>query len=351
MTKDKHPKLHEHIEALFQRSTTPTTFKEYLPKILADKNSSLARLRPLAWGVEVVKGCNLTCGYCAARLYPRKEYNCMTIDTWKQLLEIISIVTPMSRMMIAGIGEPTLNPLLPDFFRASRKTCPGLQLMTYTNGTTLLSGKVTYQELLGAGVNFIYVDMYGSEEKHRELAQQSGYEWHDYTSQKSQAGFTYGNDPDRRHILLCPNPGNWSKQKIRQGAFATFLNHLDWAAAKKYGLTPVTNAPARRCDQPTRNTMVYWNGDYSFCCYDAMREVAGTLGNVSEGISGFFQYWFGKYMQTTRRLLDQKNRQGHPMCSKCARCGSRADIPLWPEDWLKNFYDGTRWRKTPAMLK
>lgn len=347
MKSRKHPKLQELMDSAFRNKTTPAEIKALLPKIVKDKNRSLAKLRPLAWGVEVVKGCNLTCGFCAARLYPKNEYNHMTMETWKHLLNVIKIITPVSRMMIAGVGEPTLHPQLPDFFRESRKTCPDLQLMTYTNGTMLLSGKVTHRNLLDAGVNLIYVDMYGHEDRHVKLAKESGYEWYKYDDPRAKNAFTYKKDMDQRVIMLCPNPGDWSKQKVNRGAFATFLNNLDWAAAKKYGLTPVTDPPARRCDQPTRNTMVKWNGDYSFCCYDAMNEVAGTLGNVSDGADGFFQYWFSEYMQMTRRLLDQKNRKDHPMCSKCARCGSRADIPLWEPGLMEDYYDGERWNKLP----
>ena len=351
INREKHPKLVQQIETVFEGKSTPEAFSDLLPKIMEDRNRSLAKVRPKAWGVEVVKGCNLTCGFCAARLYPKNEYKHMTMETWVQLLKVIKAVTPVSRMMVAGVGEPTLHPLLPEFFQESRRRCPDLQLMTYTNGTMLLSGKATYRELLGGGVNFIYVDMYGHEDRHRQLARESGYEWHDYTSDRSKDAFTYKNDSNQRYILLCPNPGNWSKQKVGRGAFATFLNNLDWKAAAKHGLTPVTNPPARRCDQPTRNTMVHWNGNYTFCCYDAMQEVSGTLGNVSDGVDGFFRYWLGEYMQMTRRMLDQKNRKDHPQCSKCARCGSRADIPLWPETMLQDYWDGKRWRSLPESMR
>lgn len=337
------------IEEVFQDKTTPAVFTDYLPKILDDGKRSLARLRPQAWTVEPVKGCNLTCGFCTARLYPRGEFNFMAMETWQNILDIIKVIAPMSRIMLGGIGEPTLHPQLPDFFRALRKTCPAVQVMMFTNGTKLLDGSVKHSDFLDAGVNMIYVDMYGHKKRHEQLAKESGYEWYDYTHKKSSEGFSYKNEPDRRMILLCPNPAEWTPLKKRV-MFTTFLNNLDWEAAKKFGLTPTVSAPDRRCDRPAKQVMVFSNGDYSFCCCDSMREVAGTLGNVSDGVDGFFNYWFGEYMQMTRRMLDQKNRKGHPMCSRCSQSSSYSDIPVWPANWYDNYYDGEKWARLPDQV-
>jgi len=343
---DRDPILNVWIDKFFYGESTPDAFKDQLLSVMRDKKGSLGVFHPWAWWTEVTRGCNLRCGFCATRLFPKKQYQFMTMKTWMNMLNIIKVVSPMCRLEIGNAGEPTLNKELPKFFTAARKVCPTIQLMVYTNGTTLLDGSVTYEELFESGLNFIYVDMYAPHERHIELARMSGYQWYEYGDKSPQARktFTYQNNPGIHGILLCPNPTNWSKRKISRGAFSTFFNNLDWPAAEKYGLKPVVDPPKRPCDLPMKYPVVYYDGSYTFCCFDFMRQVAGTLGNVSDGIEGFFLYWFGKYMQSCRAQLSLKNRATHSMCGKCGFISARCDIPVWQKDVFKHYWNGKTWQ-------
>jgi hypothetical protein len=269
----------------------------------------------------------------------------MSMDTWASLINIVRIVSPLCRLELGMAGEPTLHPRLLDMFRYARKECPSLQLMMYTNGTTIISGKVTYRELFNAGLNMVFVDMYSPGKKHMELAEASGYIWFEQGKRPENIPniFTYHNNPDLHLIQLSRQPGDWTKRKVSSGKFSTYFNHLDWPAAEPYGLSPVVKPPARRCDLPSKFPSVCWDGSWSFCCFDFMREVAGTLGNVSEGVNGFFRFWIGKYIQDVRRKLYLKDRAGHTMCSRCAFTSIRCDIPWWPPELLDNWWDGNQW--------
>lgn len=337
--------LTEIVEQVFRSDTTPQVWSDIVPKMRADKKRSIGPLRPWAWWTEVTRGCNLRCGFCATRLFERGQFSYMTMETWKQMIEIVAIVCPLVRLEIGNAGEPTLNEKLPEFFRYARERCPTIQLMIFTNGTTLLDGRTSYEQLFEAGLNCVFVDMYAPLEKHAALAEKSGYRW--FTQENKPEGapnvFEYQNDPDFHCIMLCPNPGDWPKRKVSRGAFSTFFNHLDWKAAEKYGLKPIVEPPKRNCDLPSKYPVSYWDGAYTFCCFDFMREVAGTLGNVSDGVDGFFRYWFGEYMQASRRLLYEKNRAAHSMCSKCAFTSIRGDIQRWPVQLLDHWWDGTEW--------
>lgn len=355
-TRKKHPRmpLRECIsggmsEEMLERllGSAPDPLRSLLPAMRKDKRRSIGRLRPWAWWVEVTRGCNLRCWHCAVRLFPRGEFSFATMETWRQLMMIVREVSPVCRLEIGNAGEPTLNPLLPEMLAHARSECPNLQLMMYTNGTTLISGQIEYRTLFEAGLNVCLVDMYHPLERHAALAKRSGYPWCErYRRGPGQIdAFQHRHDPSFHAIVLGPNPSDWPERKVKRGAVSTFFNHLDWDAARKHGLEPVAEPPARRCDLPQKFPNVYWDGAYSFCCFDFAREVAGTLGNVSEGVDGFFRYWLGEYMQRCRLLLSRKDRAGHPMCSRCAFVSPRADIQWWPPELLTHFWDGSEWRE------
>lgn len=339
--------LKPYVDTLFRGETTPQAFSDQMKKIEQDKKKSIGKFRPWAWWTETTRGCNLTCGFCATRLFPRGEYSYMTMETWKQMISIISVISPMTRLEIGNAGEPTLNPQILDFMRVAREMCPTVQLMIYTNGTTLLKGMISYDELFSSGLNCIFVDMYAPRERHAALAEKSGYRWFFQDDKPADAPnvFEYQNNPDFHCIQLSQNPGDWPKRKISRGAFSTFFNNLDWEAAEKYGLKPITTPPKRRCDLPSKYPVVYWDGSYDFCCFDFMREMAGKFGNVSVGVDGFFRYWFGEYMQATRTLLHEKDRAAHSMCSKCAFCSVRGDMQAWSPDLLDHWWDGEKWQE------
>ena len=343
-----------HIEKLFNSNTTPDSFRSLYPAIIADKKKSIGRFRPWSWFIELTHGCNLACGFCAARLVG-KDIKFMSLETWKQTIDIVAEVSPICRIDMANLGEPTLNPNIFEMFRYAKKKIPAVQLLMYTNGVTLIQGKITYDALFDAGLHMVFVDMYAPKEKHLALAMASTGKIviEDEPRPDDINVFEYQNDPNIRAIRLSRNPGDWLPKKRRR--WQTWLNNLDWNAAKKMGIAPVVIAPARRCDQPFKYPNIYHDGSYSLCCQDGMREVAGTIGNVSEGVDGFFKYWLGEYMQGSRRMLDDKNRASHELCSRCKMADGRCDVPMWRDrdkiaskdanELLNYFWDGTNWVK------
>ena len=279
----------------------------------------------------------------------------MTLETWKQAIDIISKVSPIGRIDMANLGEPTLNPHIYDMFSYAKEKCPTIQLLMYTNGLKLIDGSVTYAKLFDSGLNMVFLDMYHPKERHMKLVLDSGYNYIDQDHPKDTDinPFEYQKDNFHHCIYVGHNPVDWPKKKQRR--WQTWLNNLDWSAAKKFGLSPVVVAPHRRCDQPFKYANIYHDGAYALCCQDGMREVAGTLGNVSDGVSGFFKFWLGEYMQGSRRMLDNKDRVGHDLCKRCKMADGRCDVPMWRDrDDMKGltenklldyFWDGEKWNK------
>lgn len=278
----------------------------------------------------------------------------MSEDIWVNLWKIIRAVTPRCRVEMANAGEPTLHPDMLNYLRIARRLSPDSQIQITTNGTMLSSGKMAHAQLSRAGANIVYVDMYAPKEKHIKLAEESGIPFYEYYSKPANApgAWTY-HGPETRLIVLMEQPANWPDKRKKLGRLGTMLNHLDWEAAKPFGLTPVEAPLRRRCSQPFKYVSVHCDGSYELCCQDFFGETAGKLGNVSEGVEGFKKFWFGEMMQRTRRGLHLAPELGRPApyCSRCGITFSKCDFKMWPDGALEHYYDGSGWIKIDGGIR
>lgn len=275
----------------------------------------------------------------------QNKYDFMTEKTWVAAWKIIRALSPYTRIEMANTGEPTMHPDLLRFISIAREISPNSQIQVTTNGTNLIDGKITYKDLFAAGLNIVYTDMYAPRAKHEKLAADSGIRYFKYYEAKPDDpnAWTYHNDPSIQFIALSDIPDKWPDKKIKRGALGTFLNNIVFdKKAATLGIEPVTKPLQRRCNQPMKYIQVSAPGDYMMCCQDALLE-AGNLGNVNEGVEGFTKFWFGEFMQTTRKILRAKNRGGHPQCKKCNIVFSRCDMKLWDEGQLDSSWDGSSW--------
>ena len=276
---------------------------------------------PWAWALEPVRGCNLKCWHCPARLLPHGQYQLMTPAVWRALWQVIAACTPGRRVEMAQMGEPTLHPEMLSYLRVARQLSPSSQIQITTNGTELMAGRVTYRDLFKAGLNVCYVDMYHDHEAHRQLARNSRIPFYDYLTPPPDAPSPWGyHGPDFQLIVLMQNPSNWPEAKKHRNHIGTFLNHLDWDVAEKHGVHPVTQPLQKYCAQPFKYVTVTVDGDYVLCCQDFLGETAGTLGNVQDGPEGFLRFWFGPRMMEARRELLTGNRAALSECARCNRC-------------------------------
>jgi organic radical activating enzyme len=321
--------------------------KDFSIPIKEDSKLPLAGFTPIVWNMEFVRGCNLRCGFCATTRFPRGEFLYMSEQTLIDSVKIISEISPQTRIEIALAGEHTLHPDFIKLIEITREYLPKSQIGVVTNGTTLLSGAITYKQMFDAGLNIALVDVYGPIENHIKIAKESGYEWYEKAKphrDKLPKAWTNNQNPVINCIIFQPNPAEWPKRKSRKTMLTTYLNEVDFELGKQYGMEPVTKAPYRKCDQTPKQVNICWDGEYIFCCMDFMRaSVKRNLGNVSSGTRGFINFWLGEYMQTTRQILHRKNRPAHEFCSKCGYCSSRGDIDFWPEESLNQYIKDGEW--------
>lgn len=312
------------------------------------KKKLFGSLTPYAWSLEITHGCNIRCGHCNCRLDPLpKTYHFMSVETAKKAAKIISAVNETSRLDLCGGGEMTMNPDIVEIVRVIRSYAPKLQIQLTTNGTMFTNGKLTYGELLDAGVNFIYTDMYAPKEKHRALADDGKtfiYEYYD-APDGAPSPWTYHGDPSLRVVVLQKNPSDWPKTRQNANLLGTWFNHLDWDSAAQFGLTPVFEPPSRRCNQPFIYSVIDAWGNYLVCGQDSAGETSGQLGNVESGIEGYKEYWFSPFMQMVRRNLRNKDRVANPHCCRCSVTFSRCDYKHWKRSNYDYWWKGGQWHK------
>jgi len=271
----------------------------------------------------------------------------MDESTWIAAWKIIAALAPTRQADLCLGGEPTLHPELLKFLVIARKISPLTQIQITTNGTTLANGKYTHRRLLEAGANVIYVDMYAPREKHVALAEASGFPFFEYYSAPEGAPTPwqyYG--PESKLIVLQEQPENWPASRFKAGLLGTWYNHLDWKAAKRFGLKPVTKPIIRRCNQPFLYVTIDSHGRYLLCCQDNTGESAKEdFGNVTEGIPGFKSFWYGEKMQRIRQHLREKDRAGaSEYCSRCCVAFSRCDFRHWTDQQVSIFWNGFEWK-------
>ena len=344
--------LTEIRDMMLRSGLTSKKMRDAVRSFCKNPKRPLGKLNPWTWWPELVRGCNLSCVFCPARLIEKNAWNFMDEKVWTALVETVAELTPYGRINFAMLGEPTLHPKLFDFVRLARKRAPHVQITTYTNGVRLISGEVTYKQLFDSGINCVFIDMYAAYDAHRKLAEESGYEWY-HEAEKPESiknVFEYVDDPERHTIRLSENPYNWSKRKMGRGEFHTFLNSLDWKAAEKFDITPVTDPPRRRCDQPSKMVNVNYDGSFQVCCAAAMSKKWTTkLGNILGGTEAFLAFWLGEYMQDVRLKVDHKDRAAHELCKTCAYVTIRSDIPYW-KGGMTQAWNGERWIDVPEYV-
>lgn len=324
----------------------------------------LGRKRPWSWILEPTRGCNLRCGHCTVAAYPElmdaatREF--MDERTWRATFETIAALTPCSRVEMANCGEPTLHPRLLDLLPIARELSPWSQIQVTTNGTRIVTGKLSYNDLFDAGANIILVDMYAPRSTHEKVvraAQRRDPEilsYYYFDRPKDAPGAWNYTSPRLKLIVLTENPANWPRTKLGQGRLATLCDSLDWDRAAEFGLAPVasTGAPQKGCPQPFLYVSTHVSGAYEICCHDMAAESVPEIGmSMAEGPERFLDFWFGRVMQAMRRGLKACDRAGSKYCSRCSVTFNMRPWDMWDEDELQAYWNGSRWYWLPRRAE
>ena len=198
--------------------------------------------------IEVSSICDNVCPYCPAptQMEDRSIGN-MSLQTFKKALywvERFVKAGTQTDLNLHGIGEPTLNPDLPEMIALAREATPG-SINFNTNGNNMTPALALECKL--AGISSINVTGHKPE-----------------TTMKAIKAIKSAGIPVFSNQDFATNPNNWGGQ-------------VDWTPVVDYTL---------RCNWLFEGQVfVMWDGRVSRCCLDSKGD--GVFATIDEDISQF----------------------------------------------------------------
>lgn len=210
--------------------------------------------------IEVSSLCNQKCRYCPNKdQHKYRPVGLMSMETFEKALSWVSFLIKQGtqrELNLFSVGEPTMNPLLPDMIARARQIMPmRLPVHINTNGqwvdktTTLITeAELDYaKKLKAAGVS--HVDVSGHDR---------------FQTAKVIRILQACNIPGRVSFDFMISPNNWAGQ-------------VDW-------FNPLYDAGP--CPWLLNGQiMIMWDGRVTRCCIDAF--ATGILGSVDDDLSKF----------------------------------------------------------------
>jgi radical SAM protein with 4Fe4S-binding SPASM domain len=261
----------------------------------------------------------------------------MSWHTFQTVVDKIMTDTEPELVNFSGMGEPTINPLLPDFvdYLSSR----GVKVQLTTNAFTLSPDLIV--RLLEAGLDSIFVSFNGHTDTLYEKTM--GGLSLDRTTDNIRSLFALANK--EVHVLAnvsvtklnqdyLPNIREClSNLGIRDIVFAQCHNRGGYFRDSSICATPIFLFDEGRCDIFKDTLFIAWNGEVLSCCHDL--EGKGLLGDLND--EDF------REIISRKRKISQKGVH-FPMCEDCNdlyRCmddHTLDDSPL--SQWIYALYAG-----------
>ncbi|MHA1538361.1 MAG: radical SAM/SPASM domain-containing protein [Alphaproteobacteria bacterium] len=245
--------------------------------------------------MNITELCNRVCVFCPRvdpALYPNRKLM-MDLAVAEKVGSDLAAFSYQGRISFSGFGEPVLNKAFAEHLRIFRRHLPEATIETNTNGDQLNVEKL--DELFGAGLSAIYVNLYDGPEQadgFHALFKQAGIE-----------------EPRYR---LRPH---WVGSNEDYGL--TLNNRSGVLKNDEIGVAPLSEPLTMRCHYPFYKMLVDWNGDVLFCSNDWGREI--IVGNVLE--RSVSDIWLSDQMKEVRRHLSGGHRNFSP-CNKCSVHGT-----------------------------
>lgn len=258
--------------------------------------------KPNTVQIETVQGCNRRCSFCGTRGIERKFYFA-DIQTISHTCKLIKEAELNCRILLAGHGEPTLHPKLPEIVQTIRNILPNNTIHLFTNGTIIQKNPELVIHLFGAGLNDLVFDEY----------------------RDSRIGvFVRGNEICNMFQIVEQGPGiplfadkNAKKQRIcitppidgeKNTANRKLVNHC--GAGGKALKQPLKC----KCSTIFRDFYIRWDGNISICCDDFRGQYHVT--NIL-GCKSLHEAYFHPRLEAARRFIMINNRRPIFPCRIC----------------------------------
>ena len=245
----------------------------------------LARLFGMRlFDIEASSRCNVSCVFCSREHLP--ETGLMDEDTFHRFLEHVPL-RASDGLMFVGLGEPLLNPRLPDFIASAKRLYPKLFTLVTTNGKLLTAPVVS--KLLEAGLDTLDVSFNGIDAKtYERLMKGARYE-------QTLANIAYtqreilcnkcSTNLQINYIVTQENADRkaeievfWRSRGIEH--FRVQTMHTRGGSVGVDGMTPVgqPGLQGRSCEKFRFMPFITWRGDVVYCSHDLRRNQ--KIGNI-----------------------------------------------------------------------
>ena len=299
----------------------------------------LARLLGVRiFDIEASSRCNVHCRFCPRDKLPGTGF--MSGDTFTRFLDQVPL-NGTDSVAFVGLGEPTLNPLLPDFIRETRKRHPKAVTWVTTNGTTLEKGLLT--RLVDSGLDILDVSFNGLDRESYERHMR-GARYEKTLANVERAAAYLGTNGCRTRLQInyvVNGSAGGREQAIRafcqERGIAQFRRQPLHDRAGEVGgqgtedkgqrsdvrdqkleVGGERGLGGRACEVFQVMTFITWEGDILCCSHDVARR--HRIGNLHK-------HSWGEIERQKRRIL--RGEDWPAMCARCTdplRFGMRRDI-------------------------
>lgn len=279
--------------------------------------------------IEPTLGCNRSCSFCGMT---RKEKHLMTMDTFKAIMN--QFVDSIKRVEFILHGEPTLNPLLPEFISMVRKRSSITQIAIATNGYRFLDSEYDPSylfDLYERGADVVQLSIYNKKilEGFKKLATEEKQTFlnmdvklKDFYKTRDVFHKFKGL---KKEFSWVDETGTINKGKSLQRRFHTFGGNIPenlWEKYSEKNLTlkdfPMTGK-GKTCASLLKYIPIGAKGDIYLCCRDAAHSM--NLGNVYD--TDLTEWWRSKKVHTVRYALKAARRDLFSPCFLCSRYSYR----------------------------
>ena len=262
--------------------------------------------KPWNCQIELVRGCNLRCDFCAIHTVPSEKIF-MNNMTYMSALTNLSVFDPI-RLEFAMRGEPTLHPDFIQMTGVARHFLRKSQITLTTNGIKLTKDLAI--KWFQHGGNVIVIDCYNNTfDKYMEKYE--GLPLYDF--HKGDFNPWHRHDVKTKAIVLVEDIGKVDVKKA-QRVILNQAGNVDWARVKKYGLEPLEEPLNKKCVHPFREIAVFVDGSVSLCCRDWSQEA--VLFNINK--ADLQHEWFhNEKWEYARQCLYTRDRGAINICRRC----------------------------------
>jgi sulfatase maturation enzyme AslB (radical SAM superfamily) len=230
--------------------------------------------------IEATNYCNTDCLHCPREALTRPMGK-MSWDVFQTVADKILSHKPLKAVSFSGIGEPTLNPLLPRFVEYLSGQ---VSIALTTNAATLTERKA--RELIDAGLDKVLLSVNGHDQElyslmmgglSLEKVSRQVQRFVDMSAGKVQvlANVSVSRQTEAHLADIRRHLGTLGVHEVVFSQCHSRGGHLK---APSVCNTPPPPSGNGRCDVFASTLFVAWNGQVLACCHDLAAE--GVIGNL-----------------------------------------------------------------------